>query len=72
MRTSQHASDALICTGPVELFGLVTTMPMLNPLMLIIGGLQEIIVWIYDIFDNNFGIQNYFTKYLKEGCSVVF
>ena len=29
---------------------------------------QEIAVWIFDTFDNNFGIENDFTKYLKERC----
>ena len=28
----------------------------------------EIVVWIYDTFDNNFWIKNYFSKYLKEIC----
>ena len=28
----------------------------------------EIVVWINDTFDNNFGFQYYFTKYLKESC----
>ena len=28
----------------------------------------EIVVWIYDTFDNNFGIDNDFTKYLNESC----
>ena len=28
----------------------------------------EIVVWIYDIYDNNFGIRYYFMKYLKERC----
>ena len=28
----------------------------------------EIVVWIYDILDNNLGIQNYFTEYLMESC----
>ena len=28
----------------------------------------EIVVWIFDTFDYNFGIKNYFTKYLKESC----
>ena len=27
---------------------------------------REIIVWIEDIFDNSFGIENYFTKSFKE------
>ena len=26
----------------------------------------EIVVWIYDTFDENFGIENDFEKYLKE------
>ena len=33
------------------------------------GGLKvspETVVWNYGIFDNNFGIKNDFTKYLKE------
>ena len=29
---------------------------------------SEIVVWIYDTFDNNFEIKNDFTKYLKESC----
>ena len=28
----------------------------------------EIVVWILDTSDNNFGIKNHFTKYLKESC----
>ena len=28
----------------------------------------EIVVWIYDTFDNNLGIENDFTKYLKRSC----
>ena len=28
----------------------------------------EIVVWIDDIFENNIGIKNDFTKYLKESC----
>ena len=29
---------------------------------------QEIVVWIYDTFDNNFSIENDFTKYFKTSC----
>ena len=29
---------------------------------------SEIVVWVYDNFDYNLDIQNYFTKYLKESC----
>ena len=29
---------------------------------------QEIVVWIFDTFDNNFGIKDDFIKYLKESC----
>ena len=32
------------------------------------GESSEIVVWIYDTFDNNFGIENDFAKYLKENC----
>ena len=28
----------------------------------------EIVVWIYDTFENNFEIDKGFTKYLKESC----
>ena len=28
----------------------------------------EIVVGIYDTFDDNFGTENGFTKYLKESC----
>ena len=28
----------------------------------------EIVIWIYDTFDNNLEIENDFTKYLKESC----
>ena len=28
----------------------------------------EIVVWIFNTFDKNFGIKNDFTKYLKESC----
>ena len=28
----------------------------------------RIVVWIYISFDNNLGIKNSFTKYLKESC----
>ena len=28
----------------------------------------EIDVWIFEILDNNLGIKNDFTKYLKESC----
>ena len=37
----------------------------INPLILP----SEIVVWIYDTFDDNFEIENSFTKYLKESCS---
>ena len=30
--------------------------------------LQEIVVWIYTTFDDNFGIKNNSRKYLKESC----
>ena len=30
--------------------------------------LYEIVVWIYDILDNNLEIKNDFTKYFKENC----
>ena len=40
---------------------------LVNPLMLKRFKL-EIVVWIYDTFDNNFGIQNDFTKDLMESC----
>ena len=29
---------------------------------------QDYVVWIYNTFDNNFEIQNGFTKYLKGSC----
>ena len=29
---------------------------------------SKIVVWIIYKFDNNFGIENNFTKYLKESC----
>ena len=29
---------------------------------------QEIVVWIFDTFDNNFEIKKKFTIYLKESC----
>ena len=29
----------------------------------------EIVVWIYDTYDNNFEIVNDFTKYLLESCT---
>ena len=28
----------------------------------------EIVFWIYDNFDINFGTENYLTNYLKECC----
>ena len=28
----------------------------------------EIVIWIYGIFENNFAIENDFTRYLKESC----
>ena len=31
-------------------------------------GPPEVVVWIYDTFDNNLEIENGFTKYLKESC----
>ena len=31
---------------------------------------REIVVCIYDTFDNNFEIENYFTKYLKKSCKL--
>ena len=30
--------------------------------------LLEIVVWTYDSFDYNFGLENDFTKYMKESC----
>ena len=30
------------------------------------------VVWIYDTFDNNLGIKNYLTRYLKEICQQCF
>ena len=30
--------------------------------------LLEIVVWIYNTFDNNLSILNDFTKFLKESC----
>ena len=30
--------------------------------------MQKIVVWIYDIFDSNFKIENDFRKYSKESC----
>ena len=35
-----------------------------------LGVLLEIVVWIYDTFDNNLGIENLFAKYLKSIVSV--
>ena len=32
---------------------------------------MEIDGWVYDSFDNNFEIENYFQKYLKESCYVL-
>ena len=32
----------------------------------------EIVFWIYDIFGNNFEIENGLTKYLKESCRQCF
>ena len=31
-------------------------------------GALGIVVWIKDVFDNNFVIENAFPKYLKESC----
>ena len=28
----------------------------------------DIVVWIYDTFDNNFGNENDYAKYFKESC----
>ena len=28
----------------------------------------EIVAWMLILFENSFGIKNYFTKYLKESC----
>ena len=40
--------------------------PVLNPLML--KSSLRIVVWIFYTFDNIFGIENEFTKYLKKSC----
>ena len=31
-------------------------------------GYPEIVVWIFDTFDNNFEIKDDFTRYFKESC----
>ena len=39
----------------------------LKPLILS-KSLSKNVVWIHDTFDNNFGIENDFDKYLKGSC----
>ena len=41
-------------------------MDNLNPFML--KSCLEVVVWFYDIFDNNLEIKNDFTKYWKGIC----
>ena len=33
-----------------------------------LGVILEIVIWIFDTFDNNLEIRSNFTKYSKESC----
>ena len=60
-RRTQALSVTSFCDRPIQVRAFVLTHVCLRAPL-------ENVVRICDIFDNNFGINGYFTKYLKDSC----